>query len=60
MWMAAQGTGNQALATTVLSTVRSLLTDFPDLRRMTLDDDTSTANSDTQQWIETEVRPQLQ
>jgi len=58
LWLAAQGSGNQALAMTVLSTVRSLLTDFPNLRRMTLDDDTSVANSDTQQWIDTEVRPQ--
>lgn len=58
MWLAAQGSGNQALATTVVSTVRSLLNDFPNLRRMTLDDDTSVANSETQQWIDTEVRPQ--
>lgn len=58
MWLAAQGSGNQALATTVVSTVRSLLNDFPNLRRMTLDDDTSAANSETQQWIDTEVRPQ--
>jgi type VI secretion system protein ImpA len=58
MWLAAQGSGNAALATTVVSTVRSLLNDFPNLRRMTLDDDTSAANSETQQWIDTEVRPQ--
>jgi type VI secretion system protein ImpA len=57
-WLAAQGSGNAALATTVVSTVRSLLNDFPNLRRMTLDDDTSAANSETQQWIDTEVRPQ--
>jgi type VI secretion system protein ImpA len=58
MWLAAQGSGNPALATTVVSTVRSLLNDFPNLRRMTLDDDTSAANSETQLWIDTEVRPQ--
>jgi len=58
MWLAAQGSGNPALATTVVSTVRSLLNDFPALRRMTMDDDTSVANSETLQWIETEVRPQ--
>jgi type VI secretion system protein ImpA len=58
MWLAAQGNGNQALATTVVSTVRSLLNDFPNLRRMTLDDDTSAANSETQLWIDTQVLPQ--
>jgi type VI secretion system protein ImpA len=58
MWLAAQGGGNQALATTVVSTVRSLLNDFPNLRKMTLDDDTSAANSETQQWIDTQVLPQ--
>jgi len=58
MWQAAQGGGNQALATTVVSTVRSLLTDFPNLRGMTLDDDTSVANSETQLWIDTQVLPQ--
>jgi len=58
MWLAAQGGGNQALATTVVSTVRSLLTDFPNLRSMTLDDDTSVANSETQLWIDTQVLPQ--
>ena len=57
MWLAAQGSGNQALATTVVSTVRSLLNDFPALRKMTLDDDTSAANSETQAWIDAEVRP---
>jgi type VI secretion system protein ImpA len=57
MWLAAKGAENLALATTVVSTVRSLLNDFPALRRMTLDDDTSAANSETQTWIDTEVRP---
>lgn len=58
VWRAAQGTGNDSLAATVVSTVRSLLTDFPAVRTLTLDDDTSAANPETQQWIDTEVLKQ--
>jgi type VI secretion system protein ImpA len=56
-WAAAQGSGNSALASIVVSTMRSLLTDLPDLRSMTLNDDTSAANPETQQWLDTEVLP---
>ena len=55
VWRAAQGLGNTSLANIVLSTMRSLLTDFPAVRMMTLDDDTSAANTETQIWIDAEV-----
>lgn len=55
VWQAAQGLGNEPLALTVTSTVRSLLVDFPQIRMLTLDDDTSAANSETQQWIDAQV-----
>ncbi|WP_263379315.1 type VI secretion system protein TssA [Granulicella paludicola] len=54
-WRAAQGAGNETLAKIVVSTVRSLLTDLPTLRTMTLSDDTSAANPETQQWLDAEV-----
>ncbi|HEY4358168.1 MAG TPA: type VI secretion system protein TssA [Acidobacteriaceae bacterium] len=55
VWQAAQGSGNEALANAVTSTVRSLLMDFPAIRTLTLDDDTSAANSETQQWLDAQV-----
>ncbi len=58
VWKAAQGLGNASLAAIVLSTVRSLLIDFPAVRTMTLDDDTSAANTETQMWIDAEVLKQ--
>jgi type VI secretion system protein ImpA len=54
-WRAAQGAGNEPLAGIVVSTVRSLMADLPDLRIMTLNDDTSAANPETQLWLDTEV-----
>jgi type VI secretion system protein ImpA len=54
-WKAAQGAGNETLAKIVVSTVRSLMADLPELRSMTLSDDTSAANPETQQWLDTEV-----
>lgn len=55
IWRAAQGMGNENLAKVVTSTLKSLLTDLPAVRMMTLDDDTSAANTETQQWIDAEV-----
>lgn len=37
--------------------LRSVLTDFPDLARMELADDTPTANTETRAWIESEIVP---
>lgn len=55
LWRAAQETGQYDVATAIVSTVRGLLADKPDLRQMTLDDDTPAANGETQQWLDTEV-----
>ena len=57
MWRAAYANGNTVLATAVASTVRALLVDRPELRTMTLDDDTPAANAETQQWIDAEILP---
>jgi type VI secretion system protein ImpA len=54
-WLAARGLEKQQLADTVASTLRSLLTDFPMVRSLTLDDDTSAANPQTQRWIDSDV-----
>jgi type VI secretion system protein ImpA len=56
-WRAAYERGNSQVAATVVSTVRALLTEIPELRTMTLDDDTQAANPETQQWIDSEVLP---
>ena len=37
--------------------MRALLVDVPDVRAMTLDDDTPAANAETQAWIDAEVLP---
>jgi len=41
----------------VLSEVRGVLQDYPDLPKLTLLDDTPTANAETIQWIESDVKP---
>jgi type VI secretion system protein ImpA len=57
IWRAAQGAGYNAIAISVVGTVRALLLDVPELRRWTLDDDTPAANLETQQWIDAEILP---
>lgn len=39
----------------IIAEVRGVLTDYPDLPKMTLLDDTPTANAETMQWIESDV-----
>jgi type VI secretion system protein ImpA len=39
----------------IISMVRGMLQDYPDLHKMTLMDDTPTANGETLQWIESDV-----
>ena len=56
-WRAASESGNSAIATAVVSTVRGLLIDLPALRELKLDDDTPVANPETLQWIGMEVLP---
>ncbi|MBL8239595.1 MAG: type VI secretion system protein TssA [Bryobacterales bacterium] len=39
----------------IIATVRGVLTDYPDLTKLTMMDDTPTANAETLQWIESDV-----
>jgi type VI secretion system protein ImpA len=57
IWRAARGAGYDAIAVSVVGTVRALLQDIPEMRRWTLDDDTPAANLETQQWIDAEILP---
>lgn len=41
----------------IVATVRGVLADYPDLPKMTLMDDTPTANAETQEWIAADVLP---
>jgi type VI secretion system protein ImpA len=55
IWRAARETGAEALALAVEATVRSLIEARPEARYWTLEDDTSGANHETQQWLDTTV-----
>lgn len=52
VWRASYEAGYSAIATTVIATVQSLLKDIPEIPTWTLDDDTPTANPETQRWLE--------
>jgi type VI secretion system protein ImpA len=55
IWRAGQETGAEAISDAVVGTVRSLLVVRPELRYWTLEDDTGTANPETQQWLDATV-----
>ena len=57
IWKASYNGGYLVLADTVVASLRSLLTDIPEVRHWTLDDDTPAANQETQQWIDEMVVP---
>jgi len=57
IWRAAREMGAWALAGAVVSTVRGVLADRPELRHWTLEDDTAAANPETQTWLDSEVLP---
>jgi type VI secretion system protein ImpA len=57
IWRAARGAGYDAIAISVVATVRALLQDIPEMRQWALDDDTPAANQETQQWIDAEILP---
>lgn len=57
LWTASYNGGYQTLADTVVASVRALLHDVPELRNWTLDDDTPTANPETQAWLDEMVVP---
>jgi type VI secretion system protein ImpA len=44
--------GREAVSKAVLSELKALLAEYPNLPRMTLLDDTGTANPETQAWLE--------
>lgn len=57
IWKASYEAGYSAISASVVATVRSLLNDIPELPTWTLDDDTPTANPETQRWLEEMVLP---
>ncbi len=57
LWRAAVGLGTPAVASAVISTIRGLLMDMPEVRSLVLDDDTPGSNAETLQWIDAEVLP---
>ena len=57
IWRAAREMGAWPLAEAVVSTVRVTLAERPELRHWTLEDDTATANPETQAWLDAEVVP---
>lgn len=57
IWKASYNGGYSAIAATVVASLQSLLKDIPELRHWTLDDDTPTANPETQQWLDEVVVP---
>jgi type VI secretion system protein ImpA len=56
-WRAASESWNANQAKAIAGTVRALLTDYPEIRGMTMDDDTPAANAETLQWIDAEILP---
>jgi type VI secretion system protein ImpA len=59
LWKASNEAGYYPIAATVITTLQSLVKDIPELPTWTLDDDTPTANPETQRWLEEMVIPKL-
>ncbi len=57
VWKASYEAGYSAISASVIATLQSLLKDIPDLPTWTLNDDTPTANPETQRWLEEMVIP---
>jgi len=57
VWRASYEAGYSGISASVIATVQSLLKDIPELPGWTLDDDTPTANPETQRWLEEMVIP---
>ena len=57
LWTASQQLGYDALASTIVGSLQSLLKDLPRLTSWSLTDDTPTANAETQRWLEQHVLP---
>ena len=58
IWKASYEAGYSAISASVIATVQSLLKDIPELPTWTLNDDTPTANPETQRWLEEMVIPE--
>jgi type VI secretion system protein ImpA len=57
IWKASYEGGYSAISASVIATLQSLLKDIPELPTWTLNDDTPTANPETQRWLEEMVIP---
>ena len=57
IWRASYEAGYSAVAATVVAQLQTLLKDIPEIPTWTLDDDTPTANPETQRWLEEQVIP---
>ena len=51
------GASHAPLRQAVISGVRALINDYPDIAQMTLMDDTPTANAETMEWLQQQVVP---
>jgi type VI secretion system protein ImpA len=56
-WRAAQESGYSELAQAIVTTLRGILQDIPEMRTWNLDDDTPVGNQETQRWIDAEILP---
>ncbi len=57
IWKASYESGYSAVSAAVLASLQGLLRDIPELPTWSLDDDTPTANPETQRWLEESVIP---
>lgn len=57
VWKASSEAGYYAVAAAVVASIQSLLKDIPELPVWSLDDDTPTANPETQRWLDEMVIP---
>jgi type VI secretion system protein ImpA len=57
VWRASYEAGYSAISASVVATLQALLKDIPELPTWTLNDDTPTANPETQRWLEETVIP---
>jgi len=57
VWRASYEASNSAVSLAVIATLQALLKDIPELPTWTLNDDTPTANPETQRWLEEMVIP---
>jgi type VI secretion system protein ImpA len=59
IWRAAQAVDANGICAAVVSTLRGVLAERPELRQWTLEDDTAAANPETQAWLDAEIVPKV-